>query len=432
MSLLLFEGAAGTGKTTRLLGAAQNHLSARPLEPEHRVLALTKFHGSRKRMEARLKGRQGLGNSVDCVTIDSFAWHLLRRWQALALSLGLAPTRGDFQAISQTAGLLLRQRAVATWVARRYPLLIVDELQDCKGGEVEILAGLAPHIHCICAADAFQDLSGSKVNEAISWAASEGDVVSLDHVHRTDVEGLLSAARALRNRAAVNSDHDSGFEIRTAATAPMAGGIISWCIQLSRRFGQIVVISPTKPGTSSFVDGLLDWVATNRAKSRKSAATSGPFSVHWETGDDELRKEVEEGLELPDDPTTLVECTKLAERAQLLGAHDVRDWLLRQENVGGRYTVSVGEMREQVGYIIRYRRVFGRIREGKCFALTVHQAKNREFDSVIALWPLRVQNDPEQQRRLLYNAITRAKRQAVVLVEDPKRNRLDAPPFIAS
>lgn len=40
------------------------------------------------------------------------------------------------------------------------------------------------------------------------------------------------------------------------------------------------------------------------------------------------------------------------------------------------------------------------------------------------LWPLKLPPDPEQQQRLLYNAITRAKQQALVIVEDPKRNRL--------
>ena len=59
--------------------------------------------------------------------------------------------------------------------------------------------------------------------------------------------------------------------------------------------------------------------------------------------------------------------------------------------------------------------------------MTIHQAKNREFDSVIVLWPYEVQGSPERQRRLLYNAITRAKRQTVVVVQNP--NRLNSPPF---
>lgn len=41
--------------------------------------------------------------------------------------------------------------------------------------------------------------------------------------------------------------------------------------------------------------------------------------------------------------------------------------------------------------------------------MTVHQAKNREFDGVIVLWPHTVGGDAEAKRRLLYNAVTRAK-----------------------
>ena len=39
--------------------------------------------------------------------------------------------------------------------------------------------------------------------------------------------------------------------------------------------------------------------------------------------------------------------------------------------------------------------------------MTVHQAKNREFDSVIILWPYEVAGTADRQRRLLYNAVTR-------------------------
>lgn len=61
--------------------------------------------------------------------------------------------------------------------------------------------------------------------------------------------------------------------------------------------------------------------------------------------------------------------------------------------------------------------------------MTIHQAKNREFRRVIVLWGFGVPGDAEVQRRWLYNAITRAKEAAWVIVEDPKRDRLRKPPF---
>ena len=61
--------------------------------------------------------------------------------------------------------------------------------------------------------------------------------------------------------------------------------------------------------------------------------------------------------------------------------------------------------------------------------MTIHQAKNREFHSVIVLWPYEVAGSVERQRRLLYNAITRAKFRVLVVVQN--RGRLDQPPFIS-
>ena len=61
--------------------------------------------------------------------------------------------------------------------------------------------------------------------------------------------------------------------------------------------------------------------------------------------------------------------------------------------------------------------------------MTIHQAKNREFECVIVLWPYEVYGTSERQRRLLYNAITRAKQRALVIVQNPAR--LKQPPFVA-
>ena len=111
MSLVLFEGAAGTGKTTQLFASARQHLQGYPLTDGQKVLALTKFHGSRKRLTARLTGPDGLGSPVTCMTIDSFAAMLVHRWRGLVHHFGLAPQQGDFQAISSAAARLLREGA---------------------------------------------------------------------------------------------------------------------------------------------------------------------------------------------------------------------------------------------------------------------------------------------------------------------------------
>ncbi len=380
-------------------------------------------------MEAALKGPDGVGRCVDCATIDSFAWHLVRRWRSLAHELGVPTPEGDFQAITAAAGRLLRHPGVGPWVARKYPLLVVDEMQDCKGGEIELLSGLAPHLCTMCAADAFQDLSGDSENEAISWAKDAGEVVTLDYNWRTRVEGLLAAARNLREGLPLKSDRGTGFEIASAPTAASGGGNVAWRIRVWSQSDEIAIISPTAPGTSPFVDDLLTWISTRKARSKRTRATAGPFPVKWEASEEELRLRLLAALELPDDPECEVCCGKLAESAHRTKAHDFRDWVQKQQNVGGRRTVTVGEATDEIGRIVHRRRAFGPREARRTFALTAHQAKNCEFESVVVLWPLKVQPGAERQRRLLYNAITRARERAIVVVQDPQGKRLQAPLF---
>jgi hypothetical protein len=63
--------------------------------------------------------------------------------------------------------------------------------------------------------------------------------------------------------------------------------------------------------------------------------------------------------------------------------------------------------------------------------MTINQAKNREFEGVIILWPFAVGGALESQRRRLYNALTRAQKWAIVIVQDaPKKtSRLAGSPF---
>jgi superfamily I DNA/RNA helicase len=61
--------------------------------------------------------------------------------------------------------------------------------------------------------------------------------------------------------------------------------------------------------------------------------------------------------------------------------------------------------------------------ERKVAAMTIHQAKNREFGTVILLWPqIGSKWTVLQQRRLLYNGVTRAKKSCVIVVHEPKNS----------
>jgi hypothetical protein len=74
MSLVAFTGAAGMGKTFQLMRQEQNTLVNVPLAEGQKVLALTFMHGSRRRLEDRLRTVPGLRGRFSCITIDRFAW----------------------------------------------------------------------------------------------------------------------------------------------------------------------------------------------------------------------------------------------------------------------------------------------------------------------------------------------------------------------
>ena len=86
-----------------------------------------------------------------------------------------------------------------------------------------------------------------------------------------------------------------------------------------------------------------------------------------------------------------------------------------------------GEVVKLVEQSFSQRRQFRRSDVHRWKAMTVHGAKNREFDNVIVLWPAAVGGSDDQKRRLLYNAVTRAKERCIVLVQAAAHMSL--PPF---
>lgn len=427
MTLVLFEGAAGTGKTTNVVQYVQAYLTEHPLDAEQRVLALTKYHGSRRRMQATLTGEKAHPNEVDCTTIDSFARRLVTRWRSLARALGMDWNTDDFGAVTNAAAELLGHKNVAEWVARRYPLVVVDELQDLIDGEVGILKALESHTHIVCAADDFQCLSHTGVNQPVSWARTIGEVHSLDTIHRTQSRQLLTAGHAVRQGEPLPVQTSADFSIQMVASAPQAGAIMAWKIYSWQTHGQIAVISPAGP-QAPFVRDSLSWLAQNSSRGQYGG-TAGPYEVNWEFNSGALVTNMIECLALPTDGEVELSVAELMARAKQVSASDVFDWLHKLRRVVGRQSVSAGEVRERVGYLMHQRRAFGRDNQWRRRAMTVHQAKNREFPSVIVLWPLQVVGDPVLRRRQLYNAITRARERAIVIVQDPVGNREAEVPF---
>ncbi len=420
MTTKAFSGAAGTGKTTRLLHEVESHLTAEPLSEGQRVLALTFMHGSRFRLIDRLSA-SSVRRRFDCLTFDRFAWELCRRWRSRLRTMGLCPPVDtiSYDATCDAAGKLLRSKDVVRWTTSRYPVLLMDEFQDCASVRLAIAKRLHGNCSMFLAADDFQNLNITTESPAVGWLRELGIVEELTINHRTKVPELLSAAHALRNGGAISDGR--AFRLVGLPTAPPAASFVSKTFAGSPP-GEIALLSASRPDSSPWVREVFDLVA------RKQYGGVGPFVISRERTTDEMQSEVLNDLGLAELQTKPVEASLVNKLGRnRLGKQLVR-WVEHQRRVCGRTSFGQTEFRMEVQRAVQHVRSIPPVQNGR-LGMTIHQAKNREFPIVIVLWPFATPTDPEQARRWLYNAVTRAKKRAIILVQDPKKNRLHQPPF---
>lgn len=424
MSLRFFEGPAGCGKTTRLFQELGHFLETCPLDDHQRVLALTKMHGSRRRMEGRLATLPGLRRRFHCSTVDSFAWRVVRRWRSLARRLSASEiAEDDYEQVCALAGELLSNDIAGSWVTRAFPVVVIDEMQDSKGGQLEMVRALSASASCIAAADDFQDLDAAGENLAVAWAREIGEVESLTRNHRTSVSGLLAAGSALRDGHGVPVKAE-GFAVLGAKNKNVGASYVSSNLTWWHSSGDVAVISPVRSEKSVFVRDLIARVG----ESPIGKKMVGPHRIRWEESQEDECEQFIRALELPDDSNAQLGASDISLAGITGPVQGLRGWFEQQQRVAGRASFATEEIRLQARRIHQRSRAHRRMRDGGIRAMTIHQAKNREFDSVIVLWPYEVVGSAERQGRLLYNAVTRAKRQALVVVQNPMR--LQKPPFV--
>lgn len=428
MNLLLLEGPAGSGKTTGLIGKLASVLQERPLAAHERVLAITKMHGSRRRLRERLTVVPGLGYQFECITADSFAWRIVNRWRSLGrIRFGEGAHFGDYREVCRRAGLLLNEPVIARWVSRTFPIVIIDEMQDSKEGQLLMIQGLSTAAVCLAAADYYQDLDNDGPNPAVMWAREHAEVVTLTQIHRTKAAGLLEAAEAIRSGRSVPSN-GRGFTVlgarRHSDGARYVSQNLSWW--RAKRYRDVAIISPARAQSASFVRDLIRRVEEGPIGKEQQF---GPHRIPWEVSQQEEEEGFIAEINLPDDPEAMICASDLVLPVGQVASSAVVAWLDRQRRVAGKTTFSVEELRNQICRIYQIARAF-RVTTGHGVrAMTIHQAKNREFDAVIVLWPYQVKGPSERLRRLLYNAITRAKREALVIVQNAER--IQRPPFVS-
>jgi hypothetical protein len=275
-------GGAGTGKTTSLLRELERHLAAHPLGPERRVLALTFMHGSRHRLAERL-AKSSARRRCECMTLDRFAWEICRRWRSRLraiggglLQLGLDPP--DFDATCEAAAMLLNSSDVAGWVASRYPIILLDEFQDCAPVRLALAQRLHGRVTMLVAADDFQNLNLTEESPGVAWLRGLNVCEELTVNRRTADADLIAAAHALRAGMPLVAGANPSFKLIGVPSAPVAA---SWVSQTMAGMGgkDVVLLSAARPGNSPWVDQVIELVRTKQYGAHKA----GPVHVAWET-----------------------------------------------------------------------------------------------------------------------------------------------------
>ncbi|KAB2740013.1 ATP-binding domain-containing protein [Brucella anthropi] len=421
MTVRAVEGAAGCGKTHRLMEMLSETLADHPLIEGQRVLALTFMHGARRRLSDRLRTVAGLMGRVECCTVDAFAWRIYRRWRGLAAALGVAPiAEGEFDAVCDTAGLLLEQQQVRDWTATSFPIVLVDEGQDLRPQRLRMLAALSGVTHTLIAADEFQCLDQAlRPNPLVTWLQGATEPETLVQVRRTNIGGLLAAATAIRNgQAPVNGQ---GFRIlQPGVSIPLAATLLANAIAW-RQGGNVAVITPALQG--GFVQSVIKRVGQGPCGQQQN----GPYPIQWEGTDRDETQVILEGLMLAANATAAETCAALRSLPPSGPVRAAILWVENQIHAVGRTEFTRVEIETVIARNVALRRQHGGGAAHLFTAMTVQQAKNREFDGVVVIWPYQVGGDIEHKRRLLYNAVTRARRWCNIIVQG--QNILAAAPF---
>ena len=422
MTVIAFNGPAGSGKTYSLMESLSESLQGQPLIEHERVLALTFMHGSRRRLDARLRVMAELSGRHLATTLDSFAWRLTGRWRRLARYLGHnLPSEGAWEQTCGLAATLLEREDVQKWVTLSFPYLVVDEAQDLSAERSAMIAQFARAGTVLIAYDEFQCLNPALLPIPIeAWLGAHCEPIVLEGSWRTDDRELIEAANAVREGRAVN---EGGRRFKVVATpghvnfrAAVVANAIAW-----RNGGNVAVLTPSRQG------GFADSAVARVGQGPVGRHANGPYRIRWESSDKEESDALWEALGITDRCTADEAIESLAAHLHTPAIRTLRDWVKRQRSVLGVTEFTAAELRGRLAKVLSVRRRYGQRADTRFAAMTIQQAKNREFDHVIVLWPYTVPNDDEQKRRLLYNAITRAKRSCTVLVQSA--DMLAAPPF---
>lgn len=189
-----------------------------------------------------------------------------------------------------------------------------------------------------------------------------------------------------------------------------------------RSGGNVAVITPSLSG--AFAQDVVARVGQQACGKQGN----GPYHIRWDRSEDDEVAALLDGFQLGD-AATLAETVAALNCLPASGAvRETIHWVRHQARAAGTVSFRSAEVAAVVARQVAMRRQHFGVENVDFAAMTVQQAKNREFEGVVLLWPFKVGGDPEHKRRLLYNAITRARRWCTVILQG--EGLLNAAPFV--
>lgn len=401
-----------------------------------RMLALTFMNGARRRLTSSLNAEASFRRKFDCLTFDSFAQSLAKRRSAKLTDemRQQAEGLGQFHEPCFLASELLKDAEVHRWVARTYPLVLVDEAQDLDVYRQGIVLGLKEGCTTVVAADSFQCLSdGQETAHFIDQLLGAGTTHSLTRSHRTNKGGLLAVALAVRSAESIldvlneetigNTDRvhwvGEGIEL---LEVPATDGLLAWNLAFQLRLGSddVAILTPDSKNT-------IIRRAINTVIEKQGPWPHRAFPVSWEGDENSLAGELTEAMKIPASASYDEVCALLEKHLEEPMVKTVDQRVRRLHRVTGQVEFEKDQLISFVSDAVRTNTRLGFKKSAKIKAMSIHAAKNREFDRVIVLWPQSAAGSDEHKRRLLYNAMTRAKSHCTIIVLG--NGRLNLAPF---
>lgn len=244
---------------------------------------------------------------------------------------------------------------------------------------------------------------------------NEFEIIDLNAggVKRTKNNKILNTATCLRKGENIEGEK---IYITASVSKHLTAAILKPNIHYNIGKGNIAIISPTKK--SNFVKDAIASLSTTYTfkKGPNKDKTIGPYNNLL--GSDGYANVDELLIDIPKRPLNKLDLKKLKAKNNFI-LNRCCEKCLKKITMRNLEEVSYDDFIYTLNQFIHtHDNFYRKERYSKLTLTTIHGAKNREFDTVIILWPYEVSGNTLYKRKLLYNAITRAKTNAIIIVQN--------------